>query len=234
MFFSDIYLLAGEGVLVASLLANGVMLRSHKKRNKLKDELTQAKREISYLRKIDPVTGFYHKQGFLRLANTRVRQCARKREPISLLIVEIAGLDGINMRYSLKGGDTVLRMTAEMIRENTKRGDVVGRFDGSAIYVLLVGCGIAHIRRVRRRIERRLRGMRFHFKKGGPAIEPNFAFGACSIFGSQGKANILIRNAEEAMRRSKQESRFVVLDRFGSEWDKKYEEEEEEEKETSG
>jgi diguanylate cyclase (GGDEF)-like protein len=86
----------------------------------------------------DEVTGLYNRRFFsIRLE----REVARHREfnhPVSVVVVELDGLETISDELGRAAGDDTLRGMAEILLRHSRGINVVSRYDGSLFAVVLV------------------------------------------------------------------------------------------------
>ena len=62
----------------------------------------------------------------------------RKDEhPVSLLYVDVDGLDQYNTHYGRKAGDAILRCLGEVLQEKVREGDIIGRVGGEEFVVCM-------------------------------------------------------------------------------------------------
>ena len=114
------------------------------------DEFNQ---EISRLRNVmhrDVLTGLYNRRGIseefgaLFAEALFEKQHSGKRQGIiikdfSIMCIDIDNLKEINDSYSWEAGDRVLKNIAELLKENVRKIDAVGRLAGGEFVVALVG-----------------------------------------------------------------------------------------------
>lgn len=87
----------------------------------------------------DPLTGLLGEPA-LREHLVRAAAHARRRvEPISVLLVEVRGLQEARGRYGPQGAEELLRTLAECMRATLRAEDVYGRFSGERFLVILAG-----------------------------------------------------------------------------------------------
>ena len=114
-------------------------------------ELQKLKKEVVLLRRLvykDPLTGLYNRRGFLEEAEKifkaalRAGKQRRKKFVIHNLAVIFLDLDDfkkINDRFGHWAGDRVLKETAQILRDSLREIDLIGRWGGEEIVILLVG-----------------------------------------------------------------------------------------------
>ena len=79
----------------------------------------------------------------LRMLILFLDDASRSGHPVSLLVIDIDRFKCMNDRFGHDVGDVVLTRVADVILNNVRRGDVVARYGGEEIVVLLPSTGIA-------------------------------------------------------------------------------------------
>jgi diguanylate cyclase (GGDEF)-like protein/PAS domain S-box-containing protein len=90
----------------------------------------------------DPLTGLYNRR-FLDDALAReTARSTRDGKPLALAIVDIDHFKKINDTHGHEAGDAVLRGLGKILRETTRKTDIVGRFGGEEFLLLLPGASL--------------------------------------------------------------------------------------------
>ena len=100
----------------------------------------------------DLLLAMWNRMAMTELANMQVSAARRSVLPLSAAVVDVVDLQSINMRYGLETGDRLLRRIADAIRATIRVEDIVGRWAGDKIAVLLHGTGIDGAQRVAERL----------------------------------------------------------------------------------
>ena len=85
----------------------------------------------------DGLTGLRVRRFFMESFRREVKRAARKREHLSLLILDIDHFKGYNDKYGHAAGDIILKHIADMISSELGGVDVAGRYGGEELAVLL-------------------------------------------------------------------------------------------------
>ncbi|MGE5284301.1 MAG: diguanylate cyclase [Actinomycetota bacterium] len=86
---------------------------------------------------VDQLTGVSNRIHFLQQFETEVRRTENYRQALGLLMFDIDDFKRINDTYGHFAGDVVIRSVAEIVRKNTRRYDLVGRYGGDEFLVLI-------------------------------------------------------------------------------------------------
>lgn len=101
--------------------------------------LDRSERIQRYLATHDPLTDLYNRREFFKRA-VRVHERSR-RSGISgsLMMVNVDHLKPINDEWGHQAGDRALRHVADLCRAETRAGDVLARYGGGEIAILISG-----------------------------------------------------------------------------------------------
>ncbi|HEY0477484.1 MAG TPA: diguanylate cyclase [Kofleriaceae bacterium] len=100
---------------------------------------------------LDQLLGIWNRTAIGQLATMHVSASARSGIPLTAVVIDILDLQAINTRYSHDVGDRVLCRVSDAVRANVRTEDVVGRWSGDKIAVLLPGTAIDGAQRVAER-----------------------------------------------------------------------------------
>ncbi|GGF36294.1 hypothetical protein GCM10011611_48420 [Aliidongia dinghuensis] len=97
----------------------------------------EKRRTFSILVAQDPLTGLMTHRVFDRRIEAEVARASRMERPLSLAILDIDRFRALNERHGYPVGDGILRSLALLLRRRLRRSDLIGRFGGDRIAVLL-------------------------------------------------------------------------------------------------
>jgi eukaryotic-like serine/threonine-protein kinase len=101
---------------------------------------------------IDYLLGIWNRAALAHLAAMHVSSSARFARPLTAVIVDVVKLHAINNQYGVEIGDRILRRIADSLRAAVRTEDVIGRWTGDKIALLLQGVGLDGARRLGERI----------------------------------------------------------------------------------
>ena len=96
----------------------------------------------------DELTGLLSRRYFFELAEQRLALDARAGQPTTLLVIDVDRFKPINDTYGHLAGDAVLREIAARCRSTVRGGDLLGRYGGDELLVLLPGAGATEAQQV--------------------------------------------------------------------------------------
>jgi serine/threonine-protein kinase len=86
----------------------------------------------------DPLTSALTRSAFEQAVGNEVAAAARRGESLSLVFLDVVGLRKINLAYGHRTGDEVLVQIANRIRAAVRGTDLLGRFGGDELALLLI------------------------------------------------------------------------------------------------
>ncbi len=93
--------------------------------------------EIQRLAMTDQLTGLYNRRKLMDSLEMEVQRVQRYGRSLSLIMIDLDNLKGINDSFGHAAGDSVLQLIAEAIQEHVRRVDVPARVGGDEFIVLL-------------------------------------------------------------------------------------------------
>lgn len=85
----------------------------------------------------DPLMGIYNRRFLDRQIEHEFNISCRHENPFSLALIDVDHFKGFNDNYGHHIGDLVLKRVAEILKNNIRRSDYVGRFGGEEILVII-------------------------------------------------------------------------------------------------
>lgn len=95
-------------------------------------------RETQKLAISDELTGLYNRRGLMDIGRREVDRAKRFRHPLAVAILDIDNFKLINDTYGHLAGDQLLNQVADCCRASFREIDVIARYGGDEIVVLLI------------------------------------------------------------------------------------------------
>jgi diguanylate cyclase (GGDEF)-like protein len=146
----------------------------------------------------DPVSGLIGRDGFESRARTRLGMHLHAASALTL--VEIDHMDAIGDRYGSACADMIVRGVAQLLLNEVRGHDVVGRIDATSFAILHTEIDLSAVRAVGQRLRLAVQSMRF-FAEDGTAIPVTVSVGIDGIMRSASRMvpdlqNVLARAAD--------------------------------------
>lgn len=151
------------GFIVLFLTAAGVInTRSHRERLELEElkrelearvahrteQLQEANLRLEAVSRTDDLTGLFNRRGFVSAAGGEVVRHQRSGRPFSIVLADLDRFKAINDSLGHGAGDEVLRHAARVFRSSIRQQDLIGRWGGEELILLLpetAGPGATHL-----------------------------------------------------------------------------------------
>ena len=97
---------------------------------------TSLQKRLAYLSNHDPQTGLPNKENFISQAQDILRK-VESGKILAVAIVDVRNCSYINQAYGYKGGDEIIKITAQRIKNFMGKGDLVGKLSGDKFALVL-------------------------------------------------------------------------------------------------
>jgi diguanylate cyclase (GGDEF)-like protein len=147
---------------------------------------------------VDRLTGVANRPALLAELFEEVDRANRYERPLSVAFVDIDHFKAVNDTYGHGAGDDVLRGVAQILRENLRATDMIGRYGGEEFMLILTETGVEDgallTEKLRQLVERR----RFAVE-GNPELQVTISVGIAGGVGRSLRGDLLVRDADAAM-----------------------------------
>jgi diguanylate cyclase (GGDEF)-like protein len=189
----------GAGALEALILSLGLADRSLA----LRRDRDNARR----LADIDALTGLYNRRGWTDRVLAIDEALHDERHTLSVLFLDLDRFKELNDRLGHEAGDTALRVLANVMREELREQDLIGRYGGEEFVVALPGADRAHAARVAERIRQRLHDL----ASADPAAAMRTVSIGVATLNAGESTTSLLKRADTAMYQAKAAGRNRVV-----------------------
>ena len=156
----------------------------------------------------DGLTGLYNRSEALAFLEREIGRSARKREPISVLMLDIDHFKQINDTCGHFGGDDVLRVVARTLKDAVRSYDVVARYGGEEFLIIMSGCDEEATQTFAERIRTTIAGT--PIAVGAKDLRVTISIGAVSADSVPSQRELLL-SADEALYQAKRAGRNRVV-----------------------
>lgn len=174
-------------------------------------DITERKRAQEMLEKAartDMLTGLSSRMDFNEHFDTELSRYSRTYHPFSLVLSDIDHFKKVNDTYGHDCGDYVLTRIADIMRNSTRKQDVVGRWGGEEIILLLPETDSRQAGLLAEKIREIIASTRFVHK--GNDFSVTMSFGV-SMFTKEMTKESLIKTADNKLYQAKAAGRNKVI-----------------------
>lgn len=159
---------------------------------------------------VDPLTGLFNRRYLDETLARELSRAKRKGCSLSLVMIDVDHFKSINDNFGHEAGDAVLRAIAERLKANVREGDLVCRFGGEEIVILMPECDPQNAHARTEKLRKAVRAIDISY--GGRAIgRVTASFGVASYPHNAAESNVLIECADRAMYQAKLAGRDRVV-----------------------
>ncbi len=171
---------------------------------RLNADLESANARLATLATTDALTGLRNRRHFDEVLRDGCALMKRRREPVSMILVDVDEFKKYNDTFGHPAGDAVLRRVAANMRDQIRGHEVLARFGGEEFAILLLGAGENEAFSVAERLRAAV--------AAGPWLERQVtaSFGVSTIHPGEGDPAELVARADEALYQSKRSGRNRV------------------------
>ncbi|MDD5347666.1 MAG: diguanylate cyclase [Candidatus Omnitrophica bacterium] len=158
----------------------------------------------------DALTGLFNHRYFQEELNLEILRAQRYKHPLSLIMFDIDGFKSYNDHYGHLEGDRVLKQVAAIIRQNVRQVDIICRYGGDEIVVLLPVTNIRGTKVVAGKIRGSVAEIDPPNEETNKIIRVTIS-GGISTFQEKMSKEELIGAADRALYQAKQEGRNRII-----------------------
>lgn len=156
----------------------------------------------------DPLTGAFNRRYLAEVLEQEVARSQRERSPLSVIILDVDHFKQFNDRYGHKCGDLVLHALSDMLREESRRSDIVCRYGGEEFVIAMFNTPLDAAAARAEEWRARFEGMTLSYE--GRYLRSTFSAGVANLPLHGTDSEAILRAADRALYRSKSEGRNRV------------------------
>lgn len=165
--------------------------------------------EIYRLSTVDGLTQVFNKRYFVETLERELSRARRYDRPLALMMFDIDHFKRCNDTYGHRAGDHVLRHLADLVRQRSRKVDVVARYGGEEFAIILPEIDVRGSAQFGESIRRLVEQEMFAFE--GQTIPLTISVGVAELDASIANADDLIAQADARLYRAKQAGRNRVV-----------------------
>jgi two-component system cell cycle response regulator len=149
----------------------------------------------------DALTGLWSRGALFEILAREIDRAKRSQRPLSMLIADIDHFKRVNDQFGHLGGDAALREAAVRMQKAVRTYDIVGRYGGEEIMVVLPECDSACTTVVAERIRHAIGGAPIDLENGSIAL--TISVGGTTAEAGATSVEGLIARADAALYKAK-------------------------------
>jgi two-component system cell cycle response regulator len=178
-------------------------------------ELLEVNERLRHMSQTDGLTGLDNRRHIEERLREMWEHSHRLHEPLGCVMVDLDRFKSVNDSYGHQAGDAVLKQLAQILKEQAREIDRVGRYGGEEFMLLLPGTVLDSAVTFAERVRKEVEGHTFTFEGG--SLRRTASFGVSAVPHPRiGDCEALVRAADDALYVAKETGRNRVV-RFDSE-----------------
>jgi diguanylate cyclase (GGDEF)-like protein len=156
----------------------------------------------------DGLTGLFNQKHFKILLQNQLERVKRYGGILTLMMVDVDHFKKVNDQYGHDAGDFILQRVANLIRRNTRKVNIVGRYGGDEFGIIAPISDVEGVRRLGERLRALVERTRFRYKN--EVLKVTLSIGVAGWDKSMQSGRDLIVKADKALYQSKKAGRNAV------------------------
>jgi diguanylate cyclase (GGDEF)-like protein/PAS domain S-box-containing protein len=157
----------------------------------------------------DPLTGLYNRRFMHEFLNRQLERARRHGQSLSVLMIDVDHLKMTNDTFGHEAGDELIKDVARVLTAAIRGGDVACRFGGDEFTIVATDAGLEEAAALADRLRTALRELAPGIGLD-PQHRPDLSIGVAAAPDHGWDAEILLRLADEALYRAKDQGRGRV------------------------
>lgn len=169
------------------------------------------RRQLAELREqslVDPLTGLHNRRHFDAVFSRELELARRESHAVGVILVDVDHFKSVNDRFGHAAGDQVLRDLARLLRGRMRTYDLVCRYGGEEIAIVVPGAGLANAAAIAEQLRQGIEALPFGGAMAGVTVTASFGVAAFPEHGRDAEA--LLVAADAALYRGKRDGRNRV------------------------
>jgi two-component system cell cycle response regulator len=186
-------------------------VRTQLRRKRYADRLRETVHASIELAIVDPLTGLHNRRYLDSHFSGLVNQALDRGRPLAVMVLDVDRFKSVNDTHGHDAGDDVLKEFAQRVRRSVRGVDLVARFGGEEIVVVMPDTPIETARLAAERIREKVQGEPFRIHRGRQSIPVTVSIGVSAIESLEETAASLLKRADEALYAAKSGGRNRVI-----------------------
>jgi diguanylate cyclase (GGDEF)-like protein len=168
-------------------------------------ELAAANEQLYHLATTDQLTGLKNRRHFMEKLDSEVDRSSRYGRPCAVAILDVDLFKAVNDTYGHDVGDKVLQSLSQMLLDELRNVDLVGRIGGEEFALVLPETSKGQAWEVCQRLLARIRDARV--TAAGVEVRFTASIGLAQVAMAGDQASAVLKRADEALYRAKHSGR---------------------------
>jgi len=187
-------------------------VNTHLQLKLLLEEKINLIKKLDQTSRTDSLTGLSNRRDILEKLNYEVKRFERNKKPCSIILADIDNFKAINDTHGHGGGDYILVEIANLFTGNSRDQDIVSRWGGEEILILLPETDAAGAKYLAEKYRQIIASHNFHFDEN--QISVTMSFGVNMMFNDDDSGNIIeavIKRADHCLYEAKRNGKNQVV-----------------------
>ncbi len=123
-------------ILILVILWNRNLSRLNKQIAIAHEKLSQKTEELEYISITDSLTGLFNRRHIEEVFELEIKRSLRYNRGLSIIIFDIDFFKAVNDTFGHQTGDSVLRQFANLVKQNIRATDILGRWGGEEFLIV--------------------------------------------------------------------------------------------------
>lgn len=162
--------------------------------------------DVRLLATTDTLTGLENRRHFMELAQKEIVRSRRYGNPLSLIMLDVDNFKCVNDKHGHPFGDEVLKAVAEALQNTCRKTDLVGRYGGDEMVILLIETDPMVAAEIAGRIQDAVAGLSLS-KEDGETLSVTVSQGVATMETEADTLSRLIHRADQLLLLAKENGR---------------------------
>ncbi len=181
------------------------------RRKRFSDRLKEVMNDSLKMALVDPLTGLYNRHYMEMQLGTFFTDAVSTKQSFSCIMLDIDRFKSINDTYGHDSGDAVLKQLAARTQMRVRPTDIVARYGGEEVIILMPSTPLPEARSVAERLRESIEIEPFSIHMGKDSLSVTASLGVASYDERDTSPELLVKRADSALYEAKEGGRNKVV-----------------------